>query len=87
MAVEFVINIYPSMSRPGQHAVSVTNSSDESIIIGFTPNSQVDVVKDNFSKTVRGSWEFDASVKCHSMKVAPVTTEVAKKPVGTVSNA
>lgn len=74
MAVEFVINIYPSMVRPGQYAVSITNNDDESIIIGFTPNSQVDQIKDHLSKTVRGFWEFNSSVKCHSMRVNPTMT-------------
>jgi len=87
MAVEFVINIYPSMVRPGQHAVSVTNNNDESIIIGFASNSQVDQVKDQLSKTVRGSWDFDSSVKCHSIKVVTATIESTKKSPETVSNA
>ena len=68
--IEFSVSIYPSVARPGQFAISVTNSRDESLVIGNTSTAELETTKRVLSRVFNSSmWEYNSEVNYHTLQV------------------
>jgi hypothetical protein len=68
MKIEFSVSMYPSC-RPGQHAISITNKNDESLVVGYT--SDVEAAKSALSQTFKNAsgWTRDDCLSYHTLAV------------------
>ena len=68
--ISFTFSIYPSMSRVGLYAVSISsNDGSSSIVLGTTDN--VDQVKDALNEIISEGtdWSHDPQMNVHTMEV------------------
>lgn len=71
MKIQFTVCIYPSVSHRGKHTVAITNSSDESVVLGFTSDSDLEQVKHEFDQIIRSNagWTHNEALDIHTLEV------------------
>lgn len=67
--IEFSVSIYPSVSKRGQFAISLTNKGEESIVVGYT--ADVKKTKEEIIKVVNTDavWEEDPAIGYHTLQI------------------